>query len=59
MFESRQGLRIFLFITVSRPALESVQPPIQLVPGVLSVGVKRPGLEANHLSPSSAEVKNE
>jgi hypothetical protein len=26
--------------------------------GVLSSGVKRPGREANHSSPSSAEVKN-
>jgi hypothetical protein len=31
---------------------------IQGVPGALSVGVKRPGREANHSPPSSAEVKN-
>jgi hypothetical protein len=30
------------------------QPPIQWVPWVLSLGVKRPGREANHSSPSSA-----
>jgi hypothetical protein len=34
------------------------QPPIQWVPGALSLGVKRPGLEADHSSPSSADVKN-
>jgi hypothetical protein len=34
------------------------QPPIQWVPGVLSLGVKRPGSEADHSPPSSAEVKN-
>jgi hypothetical protein len=34
------------------------QPPIQWVPGALSLGVKRPGREADHSPPSSAEVKN-
>jgi hypothetical protein len=33
------------------------QPPIQWVPGALSLGVKRPGSEADHSLPSSAEVK--
>jgi hypothetical protein len=47
-FESRQGLRIFLFSTVSRLALGPTQPPIQLVAGALSLGVKRPGREADH-----------
>jgi hypothetical protein len=28
-FESRQGLRIFLSTTASRPALGTTQPPIQ------------------------------
>jgi hypothetical protein len=32
--------------------------PIQWVPGVLCMRVKRPGREADHSSPSSAEVKN-
>jgi hypothetical protein len=31
---------------------------IQWVPGVLSLGVKRPGHEADHSRPSSAKVKN-
>jgi hypothetical protein len=33
------------------------QPPIQWVPGALSLGVKRPEREADHTPPSSAEVK--
>jgi hypothetical protein len=44
--------------TASRTALGSTQPPIQWVPGALSLGVKRPGREADHSPPSSAEVKN-
>jgi hypothetical protein len=38
-------------------ALEPTQPPIQWVPGVFSLGIKRPGREADHSPPSSAEVK--
>jgi hypothetical protein len=33
------------------------QPPIQWVPGALSLGVKRPLHEADHSPPSSSEVK--
>jgi hypothetical protein len=50
-FDSRQGLGIFLFTTDSRSA-------IQLVRGALSLRVKRPGREAEHSHPSSAEIKN-
>jgi len=57
-FDSRRGLGNFLFTTASRPALGHFQPFIKLVPGSLSLGIKRPGLEANHSLPSSAEVKN-
>jgi hypothetical protein len=57
-FESRQGPGIFLFIIASRTALGSTQPPIQWVPGGLSLGVKQPQYEADHSPPSSAEVKN-
>jgi hypothetical protein len=53
---SRQGLGIFLFTTASRPALGPAQP-IQWVPGALSLGIKRPGREADHSPPSCAEVK--
>jgi len=41
-FDSRQGLGIFLFTFTSRIALVPTQPPIQWVPGALSLGVKRP-----------------
>jgi hypothetical protein len=33
------------------------QPPIKWVPGALSLGIKRQGREANHSSPSNAEVE--
>jgi hypothetical protein len=33
------------------------QPPIQWKTGALSLGVKRPGREADHSPPSSIEVK--
>jgi hypothetical protein len=56
-FVSRQGLGNFLFTTASRPALGHTQPPIQWVSEVLSLGVKRPGREADHSPPSNAEVK--
>jgi hypothetical protein len=57
-FESRQELGIFLFTTASRTALGPTQTPIQWVPGALSLGLKRPGREADHSPPYSAEVKN-
>jgi hypothetical protein len=56
-FDSRRGLGIFLFTTASRTALGPTQPPIQWVPAALSLGVKRPGREADHSPPSSIEVK--
>jgi hypothetical protein len=43
---------------LSRTALGPTQPPIQWTPGALSLMVKRPGREADHWPPSSAEVKN-
>jgi hypothetical protein len=49
---------MFLFTTASRTTLGPTQPPIQWVPGALSLRIKRPGRrEADHLHPSSAEVK--
>jgi hypothetical protein len=55
--DSRRGQRIFHLSSVSGPALGPTQPPVQWVPGVLSPGVKaRPGRDADHSPPSSAEV---
>jgi hypothetical protein len=56
-FDSRRGLGIFLFNTASRTGLGPTQPPIEWVPGALSLGVKRPGREADHSHPSKAEAK--
>jgi hypothetical protein len=55
-FDSQRWLGIFP-ITASRTALGPNQPPIQWVPGALSLGIKRPRCEADHSPPSSAEVK--
>jgi hypothetical protein len=56
-YEYQQGLGIFFFTTASRPALRPTQPPIQWVPGALSLAVKQLGHEADHSPPSSTEVK--
>jgi hypothetical protein len=56
-FNTRRGLGIFLLTTESRTALGPTQPPIQWVLGALSLEAKRPGREADHSPPSSAEVK--
>jgi hypothetical protein len=50
--------KTFLFSTASRSALGPTQPPIQWVPGALSLGVKQLGHDADHTPPSSAKVKN-
>jgi len=57
-FDSRRGLETFFFTTASRTALRLTQRLIQWVSEDLSLGKKRPGREADHLPPSSAEVKN-
>jgi hypothetical protein len=57
-FDFRLGLGIFLFATVTRPTLRPSQSPVRWVAGAVSPGVKRPGLEADHSPPSSAEAKN-
>jgi hypothetical protein len=48
----------FLFATASRAALVPPKSPIQWIPGALSLGIKRPGCEADHSFRSSAEAKN-
>jgi hypothetical protein len=42
---------------VPRPALGQTQHSMQGVPGALSLGIKRPGREADHSPPTSAEVE--
>jgi hypothetical protein len=51
-FESHKG-NIVPF-TIFRLAVGPTQPPIQYIPEVLSLGVKRSKYEANHSPPSSA-----
>jgi hypothetical protein len=50
--------KIFILSTSSRPVMGPTQPRIQWIPGALSPGVKRPGREANHSPPTSAEGNN-
>jgi hypothetical protein len=57
-FDSRQGLGIFLFITLSTQALGPTQPTIEWLPVAVFLGVKRLGRESDHLSPSIAKVEN-
>jgi hypothetical protein len=51
------GQLYLLYFTMSRPSLGPTQPPIQWVLGAFSLEVKRPGREADHSYPCSAEVK--
>jgi hypothetical protein len=57
--DSRQVQENFLFPRTYISSIRPSQPPIQWIPGVLSLGVKRPGLEADNSPPSSAEVNSE
>jgi hypothetical protein len=60
VFDPRQRQRIFLLVSASRPALGPTQPPVQRVPGALSPGgTARPGRDADHSPPFSAEVRKE
>jgi hypothetical protein len=54
---SLSRVKNFLFPTSSQLALRCTQPSIQCIPEALSPGVKRPGREADHSPPTSAEVK--
>jgi hypothetical protein len=47
-----------IFFLFARPDLGPTRPPIQWVPGTVTVGAKRPRCEASHPPPYSAEVKN-
>jgi hypothetical protein len=49
VFDTRQRQRMFPLTSVSRPTLRPTQPPVQWVPGVLSLGGKeQPGCDADH-----------
>jgi hypothetical protein len=56
-YSSPGRVKNFLFSMSSRPTLGPTQPPIQRVPGVLSPGIKRHGLEAGYSPPASVEIK--
>jgi hypothetical protein len=48
------GRVFFLYYAMPRSALGPTQPPIQWIMWGLSLGVKRPGREADQSPPSSA-----
>jgi hypothetical protein len=52
------GVKNFILSTSFQPALGPTQPPIQWAPGAISPRVNRPGREADHSPPNSADVKN-
>jgi hypothetical protein len=57
-FPAGAMMGIFFLDIMSRPPLGSTQSPTQWVSGTLSLGVERPGREADHSPPSRSEVKN-
>jgi hypothetical protein len=57
-FPPEEIMEFFFFATASRPALVPTQPLIHLVPGTLTLGVKRPERELDRLLTPSAEDKN-
>jgi hypothetical protein len=56
--DSLQEEEIFLYSLAARPTLALNKPPMQNAPGA-PPGIKLPGREANHWSPSSVEIKSE
>jgi hypothetical protein len=48
----------FFSSTVSRSAQKSIQPPIQLAPASLSLGIKQTRNQAVHSPLTSAEIKD-
>jgi hypothetical protein len=60
-FDFRKGKGFYIFATASKPVLGPIQPPVQGVHWAPPLGgrIKRPGHKADHLLPSSAEIRNE
>jgi hypothetical protein len=54
----RYGKETLISSKIPRPPLGPTQPLLQWVPGRDFPGVKRPGREVNHATPSTAEAKN-
>jgi len=52
------GARFFRFSKTDKAVMGPKQPPILQVPWAISVGVKRPRLEASLSLPSRADIKN-
>jgi hypothetical protein len=50
--------KIFLFSIAPRLVLRPIQLSVQRIPEAISPGVKQQGREAEHSSPSGAEVNN-
>jgi hypothetical protein len=48
----------FVSSPVSKPALEPTQTTLQYLSVVVSLGLKRPGREADRIPPSTAEIMN-
>jgi hypothetical protein len=57
-FDFGQRKEIFVYSTAYGPSQIPTQTPVQWIPGALSRVVKRPGREADHSPPYSAEVKS-
>jgi hypothetical protein len=55
--DCRSQLKKNVTTTASITSLGPTQPPLQWVSGALSLGVKRPGHEADHSPPYSTEIK--
>jgi hypothetical protein len=54
----QQGQKVFPLASAVKWALGSIQS-IQRVQETLSLGVKWPGVNVNHSTPSSAKIKND
>jgi hypothetical protein len=57
-FDFRQAQKIYFFSETARRAPETTQPPIQRVPRVFPLDVKKTRYEDLHKSPSSVQGKN-